>query len=184
MKKVLFVLLIFLGVSGGIFYNTFSSYNKAKALQNMEWTQVGKKYVLGSYIRTGFSGTVSLKSKNFVSDKAYWTGNSSTVWLGLSPFYADSMSHTDKIWLSGIGSVSISSSSIGVSTSTEKGAFTYSINEKTYSVGVNYSYSGKIWKCFYVGQKSYGQMRIGSRFYVVDSETDQTYEYKSSYYYT
>ena len=164
--------------------------------QNMDWYQRGEKKVGNSYIYTQFRGTVSAtKGAAFLwwgdDDSIEWKGNASTAWLGTVPSYnADSISHTNVIWVNGSGKPSYSAGisagtsgvdgSIGVSSNSDgvKSEYSYSLSNQ-WKVNVDYSYSGNIWSWSYVGQKTTGTVLLGNTFYVVDSEADQTIDNRS-----
>ncbi len=65
-----------------------------------------------SKIATGYS--VELSWPNVIN-KCKWSGTSSTVWYGSTPYNADSIRHTNSIYVGGIGKISLASDAIGCS---------------------------------------------------------------------
>jgi len=170
--------------------------------QHMLWYQKGKKNYLNSYVTTQFDGEVSAKqgtrygflwTKKY-NDKCYWEGTSSSFWAGLSPYNADSIVHTDTIWIEGSGSPSYSGGlslgesaglSVGFSTSSSGmyENFSYQV-ENSYSIYIDYSYSGSIYDFSYVGQKASATFKFSNSFVVVNSESNQIIEEKSECWFT
>jgi len=128
------------------------------------------------------------------NDKCYWEGTSSSFWAGLSPYNADSIVHTDTIWIEGSGSPSYSGGlslgesaglSVGFSTSSSGmyENFSYQV-ENSYSIYIDYSYSGSIYDFSYVGQKASATFKFSNSFVVVNSESNQIIEEKSECWFT
>ena len=195
MKKVTKLAISALSGIGILVYSLSSGAEVSASTQNMNWRQRGEKSVSNSYIYTEFNGTVSATDgSKFLwwgdDDSVTWNGNSTTKWMGTNPYNADSIVHTDTIWIEGSGkpsysagisagtsgvegSISISSNSAG-----EKSSQSYSLSNVWY-VNVNYSYSGNIWNWSYVGQKASGIVQLGNNFYLVDSEANQVIDNRS-----
>lgn len=156
--------------------------------ENMTWKQRGDKSYQNSYVYVKFDGTVSYTPYIFSDDRAYWNGESYAYWAGTSPWNADSITLNDTIWVSGIGSASFSAGypsgvAVSVTTGSKEATYSYTVSN-SYDKKCKYSYSSRIGFCTYVGQKESAYFKFGSAFVVVDSEANQTSEFKSSHWFS
>ena len=158
-----------------------SNTKKADAMwQSMDWKQTGKKDYSDSYVLCSFDGIVKGHGTGFFSnDVSYWSGTSKAAWYGVNPYNADSITLTDVIWIDGIGSFSAGYPS-GVTATYSSGGrmnYSYTVNNE-WQMTVYYDYTGEIYSATYTGQKVSASFKFGKTFVVVDSESNQTYEYK------
>lgn len=167
--------------------------------QHMNWYQYGKKSANSGTVYTKFSGEVNATFEGR-SGFLWLDRNYSHQWIGTSRSYAnstagvaDSIKHTDYIWVNaksnsysaGVNAGAETSVAVGVSTTqTSDGVgYTYSLLD-TSQLYVDYSYYATSINWSYMGQKTSGTFLYGYRFTVVDSEVDQYYEYKSDIWFT
>ncbi len=150
--------------------------------ENMNWSQMGEKYKYDRHFFVAFDGTVSATPYIFSADRAYWNGMSYAA-VRFSSNNADSITLYNIIWVSGIGSASFGYSggaAASVTTGSKEATYSYTVSNSKYNIS-DYSYSGRIAMCTYVGQKAFATFKFGSVSVDVDSEANQTGEYKSAH---
>ena len=178
-KIVVFVVLLI----GTVITSLFANINVNALGEGYDYDKYAKKAVLGSYIYTKFDGTIETTYYVFGPDLIVWEGLSRSYWVGSSPYYADSITHVDKIVVTGgTTSFSVGSSGAGitVSTSSNSASIAYTV-ENQRSIYINYSYSAYDGFPLTVDQYCSGTFKFGNTFYVVDSEANQYYFYSSHY---
>lgn len=109
--------------------------------------------------------------------KTTWTGTSSTKWLGLNPYNADSIVHhniirCDKIGGNFSGTVS-EKPSIGFSLNSDSTSidYTYSV-ENAWKVEIGFTYSTKVGGLYYHQSQSFkstATVKLGTSFYTTDT---------------
>lgn len=122
----------------------------------------------GSYSRINFSATLSWPN---LTTKVRWKGSSSTVWFGSSPYNADSIQHTNTVSVSGIGSLSFTTSSAGASISGSTMTDTMSVTN-SWRIVSNFDYNLK--RGVFITGSNFsvsGRVQIGSSFYSMSCTT-------------
>ena len=154
-----------------------NNVKKADALvQTWSMTQRGEKAYSNSTVSCSFEGLVKADGRGFFrNDAGYWTGIAKAAWDGANPYNAETITLVNTFWLDGIGSFSIGTSGVDVSTSGNTGSCTYTIKDD-WRIEVHYSYSAEIYSIFYQGQKVSAHFKFGNTFVDVDSEADNVYE--------
>ncbi|WP_225306208.1 hypothetical protein [Mycoplasmoides gallisepticum] len=158
----------------------------------MIWIQKGEKHVDGNDYKTSHDGRVWARDYFWSSDEVFWRG---VAEARVERVLFDSTLPNRVVlgvetWVEGSGRPSVSSSigisqssgletSLGISSNpTEKGrSFSY-VFEDTNTSSVHYSYSGRIWSWSYVGISTNALFKEKNKVIIVDSMTDNSYEYK------
>lgn len=132
------------------------------------YSKTSKMYHSGSYSTTSFNANLSWPN---LTNKVKWSGTSQTVWYGSSPFYADSIKHTNTVTVSGIGALSITSSSVGGTISGSQMNDEMSVSN-AWKLTSNFSYSLKR-GVFITGSDfaTSGRVQIGTSFYSMTCST-------------
>lgn len=132
-------------------------------------------------VETTIKGTWKNNATNgnvWFTEKGEFSGTSTTYWWGSTPFYADNITHTNKVYcdkLLGNFSVSVNSSgslggSVSVSAASEEVAYTYSVsNEWVLRVNYVYSYKISLHLRATTGIKASATIQCGATFYMTDT---------------
>jgi len=180
LKKIFLLMLLF---SFAIFTSIFTRVQVNAAGEGWEYDKYARKEVLGSYIYTKFNSNMELIYYVFGPELITWEGTSRSYWSGYSPYYADSITHVDKLKVVGgttSFSVGTSGAGVSVSTSSTTASIAYTVEDER-SIYVYYSYSAYDSFPIVLDQFCTGTFKFGNSYYVVDSEANQYYYYSDHY---
>lgn len=121
-----------------------------------------------STVKTEFTSKLSWPS---VVNKCRWSGTSSTTWYGVTPFNADSIRHTNSIYVGGVGSFSLGSDSAGCEISGSTIDDVMEVSNK-WRIESNYTYDVK--RSIFITSTDFsvsGRVQFGSNFYSLSCGT-------------
>ncbi len=148
---------------------TIMSVVSVSAVQSIgRYTDSKKVKHNGSTIETFFAANLSWPN---AMNKCRWSGSSSTEWFGSTPYNADSIRHTNSVYVGGIGSISLSADGAGCEISGSTMEDVMEVSNKWY---IRSSYTYDIKRSIFISSTDFsvaGRVQFGSNFYSLSCGT-------------